>query len=317
MIGSLKKYPEIPLFPIIDLESLCGSNHLRNAELADFAVGWNRNVYLLLMQSCRQQSVDRIRTPSVYTVIEIKVDWRERQVRQITLFPVGTLEYQFDFLRPAGDSFLLLGARSNYGDGKPDSNAWMINRDGEVLSRFCLGDGIQNCAVKQDGTIITGYFDEGVFGNYGWEEPLGACGLIAWSPSGAPVWRNERYPIHDCYAINLDDEENLWFYYYDEFKLIRTDFKADLVFDMPLKGSSAFSVSSSGETFLFQGGYEKVNRFYRFIRQGQHLVEKGEVTLVSGGKKIKAEQYSMQGSRMLFLGKDGCFYGGVLEKSDV
>ena len=50
-----------------------------------------------------------------------------------------------------------------------------------MLSRFCLGDGIQDCVVKKDGTIITSYFDEGVFGNYGWDEPLGDCGLIAWT----------------------------------------------------------------------------------------------------------------------------------------
>ena len=31
----------------------------------------------------------------------------------------------------------------------------------------------------------------GVFGNYGWDEPLGACGLIAWTSPGwrSPPWR--------------------------------------------------------------------------------------------------------------------------------
>ena len=27
---------------------------------------------------------------------------------------------------------------------------------------------------------------------------------------------NDDYSIYDCYAISLDEEENLWFYYYDE-----------------------------------------------------------------------------------------------------
>ena len=69
--------------------------------------------------------------------------------------------------------------------------------------------------------------------------------------------RDRKYSIYDCYAISLDEEENLWFYYYDEFRLVRTNFKEDLVFDVPIEGSGAFSVAPSGNAFLFQGGYHR------------------------------------------------------------
>ena len=55
------------------------------------------------------------------------------------------------------------GQDAPIGKTAPDQNAWIVSRDGAVLSRFCLGDGIQDCVVKKDGTIITSYFDEGVF----------------------------------------------------------------------------------------------------------------------------------------------------------
>ncbi len=127
---------------------------------------------------------------------------------------------------------------------------------------FLPGGWHSRLCGKKDGTIITSYFDEGVFGNYGWDEPLGACGLIAWTSEGTPLWKNEKYSIYDCYAISLDEEENLWFYYYDEFQLVRTTFKEDLVFEPPIEGSGAFSVAPSGDTFLFQGGYQEHNKFY-------------------------------------------------------
>ncbi len=225
---------------------------------------------------------------------------------ETTLFPLGLLKFQFHYLRPAGDHFLLLGARCAYRENGPDQNAWIVSRDGAVLSRFCLGDGIQDCVVKKDGTIITSYFDEGVFGNYGWDEPLGACGLIAWTSEGTPLWKNEKYSIYDCYAISLDEEENLWFYYYDEFRLVRTNFKEDFVFELPIEGSGAFSVAPSGNTFLFQGGYQQRDKFYFLTAHGDHLGKKQEAIPTCDGNKVAVEQCSLLRSRMLFLGKRWC-----------
>ena len=318
------KTKNLPLFSIMDLNQIRQENHLEDAVLTDFSVGWNRNIYLLMEQSSKKQGGGGLSTPSICTVVEIKVDWAEQQVLEIKLFPIGLLKFQFHYLRLVGDNFLLLGARSAYGEGGPDQNAWIVSRDGVVQSRFCLGDGIQNCAVKADGTIITGYFDEGVFGNYGWADPgstygyvppIGEWGLIAWTPAGTPLWKNEKYSIYDCYAISLDEEENLWFYYYDEFQLVRTDFKDDLVFDLPLKGSGAFSVAASGERFLFQGGYQKHNKFYFLTRQGDRLGQKQEAIPTCDGSRVAVERCSLLGSRMLFFGENGVLYGGVLGRN--
>lgn len=320
------KNKNLPLFSIIDLDRLRRENHLENAVLTDFSVAWDQNVYLLMEQLSGKQGRDWIRTSSTYTVVEIKMDWMEQRVLETTLFPMGLLKFQFHFLRCIGDHFLLLGARSAYRENGPDHNAWIISRDGAVLSRFCLGDGIENCIVKADNTIITGYFDEGVFGNYGWADsgsthgyiqPVGRCGLIAWTPEGTPLWKNEKFSIYDCYSISLDEEENLWFYYYDEFRLVRTDFKEDLVFDLPIKGSGAFSVASSGERFLFQGEYQKRDKFYFLTHQGGSLGQKQEAVPSCGGSKVAVEDCSLLDNRMLFLGKDSILYGSILGADDL
>ena len=330
-MSKILKTENLPLFSIIDLDELRRANHLDSTILTDFYVASNQNVYLLMGQPPREQGKrgkDWTRASSVYTVVEIKMDWMKQQVLQtalfslgllkfqFALFSLGLLKFQFHYLRPAGDHFLLLGARCAYRKNGPDQNAWIVSRDGTVLSRFCLGDGIQDCVVKKDGTIITSYFDEGVFGNYGWDEPLGACGLIAWTSEGTPLWKNEKYSICDCYAISLDEEENLWFYYYDEFRLVRTNFKEDLVFEPPIEGSGAFSVAPSGDTFLFQGGYQEHNKFYFLTAHGGRLGKKQKAIPTCDGNKVAVEQCSLLRSQMLFLGKNGVLYGGVLGESE-
>lgn len=306
----------LPLFSIIDLNQLRRENHLEGTEVTDFFTARDGKVYLLMEQPSETQGKDLLSTPSTYTAVEIQLDWAEQRVLETTLFPLGLLKFQFHYLRPVGEQFLLLGARCAYREDGPDKNAWIVSRDGAVLSRFCLGDGIQDCVVKKDGTIITSYFDEGVFGNYGWDEPLGACGLIAWTSEGTPLWKNEKYSIYDCYAISLDEEENLWFYYYDEFRLVRTNFKEDFVFELPIEGSGAFSVAPAGNAFLFQGGYQQRDKFYFLTAHGDRLEQKQEAIPICDGNKVAVEQCSLLRSQMLFLGKNGVLYGGVLGESE-
>jgi len=301
----------LPLFPILDLNELRQETHLDDAMLSDFSVGWDQNVYLLFKQMAESQDKITAKTPAGYTVVELKMDWAGGEILDIAVFPLGRLKFQFRYVRAIGEEFLLFRARSAYRESGPDQNAWIVSRDGTVLSRFCLGDGIQDCVVKKDGTIITSYFDEGVFGNYGWDEPLGACGLIAWTSEGTPLWKNEKYPIYDCYAISLDEEENLWFYYYNEFRLVRTNFKEDFVFELPIEGSGAFSVAPSGDTFLFEGGYQKHGKFYFLTARGGRLGQKQKAVLTCDGKKVSVERCSLLRSRMLFLGKNGVLYGGI------
>ena len=151
----------------------------------------------------------------------------------------------FRFLRPVPDgSFLLLGSRCMYSKKNgPEKNAVFIDREGNVLRAFTFGDGIADCIVRDDGLIITSYFDEGVLGNYGWDDPIGSCGLCGWTMDGRNIWRCER-DILDCYAMNIDADGNLWYYYYTDFQLVRTDFRTETEYDPMVEGASdSFYVS--------------------------------------------------------------------------
>ena len=152
----------------------------------------------------------------------------------------------------------VLGARSMmYKNGIPDQNAVFLTRHGKILSSTCFGDGIQDCMVLGDGRIVTGYFDEGVFGNFGWDKPPGARGLVVWNRDGQKVWEDTKHFIADCYAMNVDEQDNLWYYYYDAFDLVKTDFDSEWVFRPDVKGSSSFLIMKSHMGIIMDSGYGK------------------------------------------------------------
>lgn len=94
------------------------------------------------------------------------------------------------------------------------------------------------------------------------EAALGNVGLVVWDSTGQRVWQNEKYSIYDCYAINIDEMENLWFYYYDDFNLVCTDFKKDLVCHPEIRGMDSFLLTK-GNQILCGGGYNKHGQFIK------------------------------------------------------
>ena len=144
--------------------------------------------------------------------------------------------------------------------------------------------------------------------------------LIAWTSEGTPLWKNEKYSIYDCYAISLDEEENLWFYYYDEFQLVRTNFKEDFVFELPIEGSGAFSVAPSGNTFLFQGGYQQRDKFYFLTAHGDHLGKKQEAIPTCDGNKVAVSSAACFAAGCCSLEKMVCsmeVFGGAMANETV
>ena len=130
-----------------------------------------------------------------------------------------------------GDRFLVAGARCRWHRDGPDPNAVLYDEHGHVISRHVLGDGIAHLLAASTGEVWAGYFDEGIFGNYGWgradtDEPIGACGIVQFSDRLEPAWRFPHYTtigpwdaICDCSALNVEDERT-WACYYADFPVV-------------------------------------------------------------------------------------------------
>ena len=164
------------------------------------------------------------------------------------------------------DKLLLSSARSRFRNSDDfDKNGRIYDLSGQFLNETLLGDGIQDLQISRNGTIWTSYCDEGVFGNFGWNSPVGASGLIAWDKTGEQIYSYEPKSgldyIVDCYALNVESDSLAWFYYYTEFQLVKiNNFDVVEYWNIPVKGSDSFAIYKNYA--LFQGGYDDRNSFY-------------------------------------------------------
>jgi hypothetical protein len=174
-----------------------------------------------------------------------------------------------------------------------DKNGRIYTLDGKLAREILLGDGIRDVQSTSEGVIWTSYFDEGVFGNYGWRrDPVGASGLVARDPSGEKVYDFRPSAgldrICDCYALNVERESDVWCYYYTEFPLVRLHRRKVLsVWSTPVSGSGAFAVNE--EYALFQGGYNDRDAYKLLSLDSDgvaRLVENVELCDQSGEKLV-------------------------------
>ncbi len=203
---------------------------------------------------------------------------------------------------------LLVCGRCHYNAGKPEKNGRLYSSAGELLHEITLGDGIESVQADKSGRIWTSYFDEGVFGNFGWSQPLGSPGLVAWSPEGSKLY--EYCPLHgldhicDCYAMNVTNED-VWTCYYTEFPLVQIrDSKVVSYWQMPLSGSHAFAVQRSHA--LFAGGYNEQNHYRLFdLRDGKVKLLRECKVRDREGQPIHADRTIGRGDSIFMLrGRD-------------
>ena len=186
-------------------------------------------------------------------------------------------------VQPLGGELLLVCARSHYAGAEgSEKNGRVYTRDGKFIRDILLGDGIQSVQTTADGIIWTGFFDEGIFGNFGWQDPVGASGLVAWDAAGNRLYEFQPTEgldaICDCYALNVESEEDVWCYYYTQFPLVHLHGRTiEAYWEMPIGGSDAFAIS--GAHALFRGGYNE--------RDVYHLLSLGDVGAAKSIRKIE------------------------------
>ncbi|WP_216211078.1 hypothetical protein [Amycolatopsis aidingensis] len=184
---------------------------------------------------------------------------------------------------------LVVGARCRWRPDGPDRNAIVYDSTGTVLTEQTLGDGIEHVQTTRGGEIWVGYFDEGVYGNYGWgdedsEPPVGACGLIRYSAAFTQEW---RYPSHvdntwgaisDCYALNVADD-TAWTCYYTDFPIVRIHNDTMTGWHNDIPGAKALVVG--GFRIALYGGYgPDHDKLVVGILSGDRLHVTGEYRLV-------------------------------------
>jgi hypothetical protein len=163
------------------------------------------------------------------------------------------------------------------------------------------------------GQVWVGYFDEGIYGNYGWgradsEEPVGAYGIVRFSPDLEPAWHYPTYTevgpwdaISDCYALNVDDPST-WACYYSDFPVVRIRDGAVTGRHNDIKGASALAVAGS-RVALFGGYGPGHDRLAVTELHADHARPGGEYRIVLSAEEPLAPgtQVIGRGSRLHFL----------------
>lgn len=212
--------------------------------------------------------------------------------------------YNVNYL-PTNEILLICGRSRFKSETDIDKNARVYNLKGILLRDFIAGDGIQDVKIDSKGNIWTSYFDEGILGNYGWNNPIGSSGLICWNKDGEKLWEFE--PIHglermmDCYAMNIDLDDNIWFYYYTEFPLVKLNNEKTMEFwETKTSGSSSLNISK--DIILMAGGYDNDN-FELFEFKGAKLKtsKKIKFTTKEGTELSKINYITSFGSNIGFL----------------
>ena len=178
---------------------------------------------------------------------------------QDVALPSTTAAYPHVQVFPNGE-ILIVSARCSKTKDGPELNATVYSSEGKELRNFCIGDGVQDLRIDARGEIWASYFDEGIFGNCGWDEDgVGRSGLCSFDAFGNVTWTFEPpdalYSIDDCYAMSLDGGDVVACYY-SSFPIVRisqSDKKISL-WNNEHPAATAIAVSGGGRVVLF-GGY--------------------------------------------------------------
>lgn len=294
----------------VQLSPLCSiREHLAGDDLVALNVGPDGVVYLVIAQKpldYRTTAVGgsfaktRPDAPQRYRVVGLLGD----EVVLQTLIEQEAFNIH-DVQPLGGDELLLVCSRSMFRSaGDVDHNGRVYSRAGVLKRELVLGDGIESTQVTSRGEVWTSFFDEGVFGNYGWTNPIGASGLVAWDATGKKLYEfehggNAGY-ISDCYALNVASDDDVWCYYYTDFPLVHLHkHRVVSTWSVPVHGSHAFAVAD--ECALFAGAYRERDAF-RLMR----LQEGGRATAMRTFGMVDPAGDAMRPERT--VGRGGYLY---------
>ena len=246
-----------------NLAEIFGKYNCMEKVLVNMQIGCDKRLYFLFNEVIPER-IDGMFVPtesnSSYCVIALDIDWDNEAVVGESFYDLGVQKMNYHYIQPVNDGFMLVASRCFCKDDVGENNAAVLDEHGNIIRQYCFGDGISDVITLADGRIITSYFDEGIFGNYGWKKPLGSSGLVVWDKDGNIIW-NADDGIYDCYAMNIDDTERLWYYYYDKFELVCTDLNSKKVYQPNIEGSRMLILPSDGQSVILDKGYLKYDQF--------------------------------------------------------
>ncbi|AMO85360.1 hypothetical protein B857_03838 [Solibacillus isronensis B3W22] len=293
----MKLILKIPMNPIANLKE-----ELKKMTPLSIALGHDNDVFVLL----REEQIPLIGGSFPATVTEKSYRYQVVHLKdgQKKVLDLPEETWNYHYIQPIDDGHILLVcARSYYHDAQNiEENARVYDENGCFIRSFCLGDGIEHVFVTKNQEIWTGYFDEGVFGNYGWKDPVGSSGLVGWDASGGKMDSLEEdteYYIFDCLALNDVPNEGIWFFFSLESMIgVR---KEGLTKYYPTEDMHFHAFAVKWETIIaYQGRGE--HAFFELQREGNEYKTVRKLELMKpNGKPLEPQLVNNRENKLLFL----------------
>lgn len=277
----------------------------RRAEILAIGIGWDGSVLCVARTSKeslrsirRGASFPKSRTdaPADLTVVR----WTPDDVQRTTIRSTTVVSY----VQPLPRGFLLVGARCAWRESGAERNGLVCDWEGSVRGSITMGDGIADVRTTRGGLIWASYFDEGVFGNFGWSSPgptaVGAPGIVRFSEAGEIVYAYDAEAagtdfICDVYAFDVTPEGEAWACFYTDFPIVRI---ADEGYETWTYGESAPSALCVHERrALMVGDYDHPARAMLV-----DLADDGNTHLRATAKLGLADATSLDGARFFGVG---------------
>jgi hypothetical protein len=274
-------------------------------DLVAFGVGPDESIYITFSLNKPDTKVEQ---PGWATFFKTKPDMaqsykikRWSQSLEATEIFVARDEFNITKVQPLGDDVILVCPRCvRKADNEIELNGRVFGPDGRLKRAFVLGDGIQQVQTAADGTIWVSYFDEGIFGNYGWREPIGASGLVHWSAYGEKLGQFEPEKgldyMADCYAMTLDSADDVWCCYYTEFPLVQLrNGKVFGAWNVPVRGSEWLAVEPPYALFLGSYDDKQELKLLELLGDGKTKVVETYLACSTDGETLAIDRVATRG----------------------
>jgi hypothetical protein len=292
---------EIPVSGVIKMQNVISEYNLESYSMTSVSIGNDDRIY------CLWRREQRLREPAKhlrYLAISFDVNWYSGEVYGSELHDFGVRSDNIYFIRPIGENFLLIGfplitSTMPYEEIRPDENALVVDRNGNTVRSFHLGDGLQSCIVDSQKNIIASYY---AGKKYPFELPISPR-IIKWSETGEKLWEvNKEYDIDNLFAMNVDEQDNLWFRYdtyWGVSCLVKTDYQSDIDYAPNIKGSYDFLIPKSQAAILFHMDHWEED-YCIMEMNNNRLMHSTDAKLVSGGNEISIWERSFRSSKAVF-----------------
>lgn len=310
----------------VQFEKIGAAPALPGFSLAASGVAGDQSLLFLFVEDSGRQAVFESDHGGIGSFPRAKMDGPKRfrlmrksagSVQSIDLPPLDIAFPKVDMF-PDGQ-VLLAGTRCNWrAETDYDLNGIIFDPLTGNANPVLFGDGISDLQIDDRGRIWIAYFDEGIFGNYGWGHPgpapVGQAGLVCFSALGEKIWEfpsDAGHAIYDCYALNVSGAEAAIFFYPD-FPVYRIGADFHLTSKRTkLRGCHAFAISET--EILFSSQYQESSEtahLGREDRDGMIYVKRARLLMPDGSGRPSGRLQG-RGKHLFHFGENGVYWATI------